>query len=1156
MTTGPLVVPVRVEARTLTFRTEKGFVRWRPDFRGAINSQRPVEPDPFSGFSLDQGRDRGIRLHWRLPEALCRGGTEAAGPPAFPLVPNRWLVLRQATDATGKQVLATSWMVESDQVRDSLDDPDAHAARYARPGADGKLKACWIGELKNAEDGWTEPRPNTAQFLTAVGPGLPAFAAFQPYCHNVFSLLDKCVGMDEEWFAVSYLVAGWYSRAADDILTTTPDPSRLGWRLPTGMTAYPKRSLFVGAAVSVIWDPKGKKDVKESMPDKDKAKDAVRVAVGNSASDALSALTGPGTENDALLTALQHGLTDDLDAPQAARHALHRDWFHRAPARFRWTSEPLVPAQAGGDDDLPSVDALNSAEAALAHAEAQLHGSQARLYHLWWLRNLPDAKRPSGTTEKLNAQLDPGTATSLAAKVRAVQQEVAGLRRGLDGVASPFGTRLARHPHGAVHTPTDPVVLIRGARGGRHPAVPSAPQCRSSDKLVTAFTDKSGTKVQPKLPGGAWKKLPAPGSGSGSPTAAALAGELCLLHQAALSQSSAPGTYPTLLEELYAKPAKVTGALPELTDRWTAEPWSPLFVLWKTEIHPLAFPGGADSTAGAAAGQWTLTADGRLRWTRTKAATTTGPSFSGRSLLTAQIPHVLQRQLEHYSLGLADDDAAERLRAQAEEMGSLDLLSQTLHGLNAWMRLSSEGTHATPAGMAIGQFPGTGALVAGGPRSIPFENELKDTGRAFRPLSCGQFLITRLSVVDTFGRSLDLITKNYAGDQLARSPHIVPGTAVRDHATDKWLQLAPRLQQSARLRFDFLSAGDDRRVIDPGLEDTADPSPVVGWLLANRLGGSLLVYGPAGDPVGELCTAVKKTGDSQVVWRPLPHAVELNTTTMRHLAAFVTGLRGKGRQALSALVTSIDRVSATTSPGPGATERTLSLLLGRPVVLLRARLRGELAGPVAVSPQWKALGVTPDDAYTKKPVTVRLGAAALPADGLYGYVRGDDYQRVYVTDPQPADSGGYLGAGTQDQGVTVTFTPAPDPSKTADHSLDTRVTLLADPFSAVHAFTDVVPVETLRLPARYSDPFVRAGRASFRTGPLLAELEAEGKIRMPRPAAWQGEWTFVERRDERIWHDYPISTAGTEAQLSDAAPDAGRPPARDGFLHLRTPLTG
>ncbi|GAA2692075.1 hypothetical protein [Streptomyces lunalinharesii] len=1155
MATGPLVVPVRVHARTMPFRKNKAFVRWRPDFRGALSSHRPVEPDPFNGFNLNQSRDKGIRLHWQLPDALCHADTTADSRPSLPLVPNRWLVLRYATNADGKKRTTASWMVDSDRLRKTIDDGDAAAARYARPDSSGKLETCWIGEVKSAE-GWSEPRPHDSQFLTCVGPGLTAFASFQPYCHNVFSLRDNASGMENEWFAVSYLVVGWYSRAADDILTTTTDPRRLGWRLPPGMTEFPKRSLFVGNALSVIWDPTGQKDVKESMPDPDKVihgQKAVQVAIGHSASDALTALTGPASTTGSLLTALQHGLIDESDTPATTAHTLHRDWFHRTPARFRWSWQAGTADRQEGPHAIPPVEHLNTLEAALAHAEACLRGAQARLYHLWWLRNLPDSKHPAQVTEKLNADLDPAVTTSLAARVKKLHGDVTELRRRLKtGTEHSIAADLTRHPHGHDYAPTDPVVLIRGARGRRQPAIPPPPKCRASDKLITAFRDKNGTTVTPQLPAGAWKKLPAPGSGQGSPSPTALAGELWLLHEATRLASSQPATHPTRLEELYAKPDQATGTLPDLTDRWTAEPWSPLFVLWKAEVHPLSFPSGSGGTSGSAEGAWALDGDGRLQWTRSKAATSPGPTVHGRSLLTPSVPHILQRQLEHHSHSLTGD-AAERLRTEAEEAGTLDLLSQTLHGLNPWIVLSSEDAHATPAGMPPRHYPGTEKLVAGGPRSIPLEQELKDTGRAFRPLCSGQMLLTRLSVVDNFGRSLDLITKNYASDQLARSPHIVPRQPVRDEAANKWVQLTPRLQQPARLRLDYLSATDDRRVIDPVLATTAQPSPVAGWLLVNHLAKSLLVYAPSGEPAGELRTAVKKNGESHIVWRPVPHCADLDPATMPHLHAFVTALRGRPHKALSALVTSIDRISATIAPGPGATARDLSLLLGRPIVLLRARLRGELAGPITVSPQWKHVGTSGDDAYTKAPFTVRLGAAALPSDGLYGYVQGSSYDTVYVTDPRPPQSDGYLSPGPRHDGVKVTFTPRPDPAAPPDPSLDTRVTLLADPFAAVHAFTDVVPAEDIRLPERYVSPFVHSGRAAFRTGPLLATEELLGKLRMPRPAAWQGEWTFVERRDDKTWRDYAISTAGTEAQISDKALDAGRPPARDGFLYLRTP---
>ncbi|MFE5531500.1 hypothetical protein [Embleya sp. NPDC056538] len=76
---------------------------------------------------------------------------------------------------------------------------------------------------------WIKPsHPAERVFLTAVGPGLPTFAAYEPYSQDVFSVHDSLVHPVGEPALpdgkLSYLVAGWYSDSGDDILKQAAMP--------------------------------------------------------------------------------------------------------------------------------------------------------------------------------------------------------------------------------------------------------------------------------------------------------------------------------------------------------------------------------------------------------------------------------------------------------------------------------------------------------------------------------------------------------------------------------------------------------------------------------------------------------------------------------------------------------------------------------------------------------------------------------------------------------------------------------------------------------------------------------------------------------------------------------------------------------------------
>jgi hypothetical protein len=106
-------------------------------------------------------------------------------------------------------------------------------------------------------DKWTEPGHSLK--LTAVAPGNPAFAYYQPACNNVFSLIDPLEEHTPDPDTFSYQVFGWFSNAADDPLAFDKDCDfaclldKLGWhRTPgTDSTLTATWSLMCGMVTGV-----------------------------------------------------------------------------------------------------------------------------------------------------------------------------------------------------------------------------------------------------------------------------------------------------------------------------------------------------------------------------------------------------------------------------------------------------------------------------------------------------------------------------------------------------------------------------------------------------------------------------------------------------------------------------------------------------------------------------------------------------------------------------------------------------------------------------------------------------------------------------------------------------------------------------------------
>jgi hypothetical protein len=118
----------------------------RPSFAGLKLNRvlgEQLEPGPFQRKT--QLHPSGVHLHWALPDGLCHGESPAPGSePVFPLIPNRWLVVRlQRPVGSAPAPACRAWVVESDSITDRkkgqawpgsrLDDPDpSDSGSYVR----------------------------------------------------------------------------------------------------------------------------------------------------------------------------------------------------------------------------------------------------------------------------------------------------------------------------------------------------------------------------------------------------------------------------------------------------------------------------------------------------------------------------------------------------------------------------------------------------------------------------------------------------------------------------------------------------------------------------------------------------------------------------------------------------------------------------------------------------------------------------------------------------------------------------------------------------------------------------------------------------------------------------------------------------------------
>jgi hypothetical protein len=477
-------------------------------------------------------------------------------------------------------------------------------------------------------------------------------------------------------------------------------------------------------------------------------------------------------------------------------------------------------------------------------------------------------------------------------------------------------------------------------------------------------------------------------------------------------------------------------------------------------------------------------------------------------------------------LGVTDQqvDAADEgdLRSVADALAGMDVLAGALDRFHTRLR---------------GGFVADGAAKPDAGAAAP---------APFVALRAGFLRIRRLRLVDCFGQVLDLAGSSAeTGADMALIVRSEPMTVV---ARPDLIELAPRFTAPTRLMLRFVDAGNDN------VEANDDISPLCGFLLPDHLDAELQVHAADGDGLG----AVRFDASAGVLWEDAPGkpgtvgASPKRAIANPHMAELTQGLLEWGvadttrddparDTALSALLRLIDTALWTVDPFAHTGDEHLSLLVGHPVAVLRARLTLEVDEPIAPE-QLAALQIP-----------VRLGALAQWQDGLLGYYLDDDYHTLHIPDPAVAGFARPVGPGqgflqsanrtsdyythfAADIGVAATEGATP-----VDHDfVDTSgvvllrpgqtvvLTLLMEPHSLIHATSGITPRKALGMRREWVSAGLAAIAPTFRFGPVLVDPK---RIRMPVASELRGTWSWCHRVDATTWQEDEVVNATGDAQL-------------------------
>lgn len=617
---------------------------------------------------------------------------------------------------------------------------------------------------------------------------------------------------------------------------------------------------------------------------------------------------------------------------------------------------------------------------------------------------------------------------------------------------------------------------------------------------------------------------------------------------------------PLIDKQTIAELAGLQGTIPEkISVSAHTPPWTPLFLDWEVVWHP---------TSATPAGQlegWELD-DFDFKWDGTIGAPL--PSYSVRVMLNSASANNISSNLDEFLATSPNLDQlpifiVDLLREMSTELKHFDVLTQGIGGFTeGLMQLLIEPSVNYPNQNQ--QIP---SIVAGASTFLPLPGTVT-TPRPFVPIRAGHATIQNLRIVDAFGQVLPAMP-NQVGPLL---PIRSRSVFTEGDGNQAFVQLPPRLSQSARLDFRLIDATDD--TIRSNSSDRT--SPIAGWLVPNHLDDGLMIFDKDGNNLGEVLPIQRDEGTG-LRWEPVPGTNEPlgapPNIANDHLRGFVNGLLLRGatgsealRELLDAIDTSLFSSWPVSQPLPG----NLDVLIGAPIAVVRTATTFQVGGLPVVNQAWNLTGLNQTDGWENVPFPVRIGDLGLHTNGCLGYFLDNNYATFFssfgytpttqslrrVLQQSSSDNRAellkQLRSAVQKMGDSRAATTGYISPNHLFHlkpdNRDTRFqTVLLDPSGWIPAITGMQPINYLSLASGPVTQALQNMEATFRTGPLLLPPD---RIQMPLPADIRGDWSWIERTGVTVWRqDNQIADNNPTALLPETLPVL-----REGWLKLKGAL--
>jgi hypothetical protein len=441
----------------------------------------------------------------------------------------------------------------------------------------------------------------------------------------------------------------------------------------------------------------------------------------------------------------------------------------------------------------------------------------------------------------------------------------------------------------------------------------------------------------------------------------------------------------------------------------------------------------------------------------------------------------------------------------------------------------------------------------------------------FKAVTSGQAMFTRLNIIDKFGQAIPALEPKPRLKVQSTPPDAIypcmsdyltpnpiggfPNVVFRDRdltLPSRFVQLTPSINQNARLNGSFVKqALDDTAKFKGFWEPVNDwDQPIWGWIVVNYADYGLQFFLADGTFYTEVRVG-GPTGTSQQETKWLPFGVpttEVGNPFLDGLIARLTA--GNNPEYLYAFADMINESIKAMPAAPNEYADYLSSIVGKPLALVNTKWSIELEVP-PLQPE-NTLGnttVKPGEEVTSYNFPIKLGDWSRPFDGMVAYfdmepglatINYDHINTYFISQASSANATAPDPRHLINENLPFPtlapyydappITPDPFSQPSATPALDTDASrgyvtaMLIDPFTPVHCYTPVLPIQSLLLPSWTIQSALQKMTAFFHMGPILVTADV--------PAAYS---PTLEPQELVTQAPFPVGTPSVNMPMSSRA---------------------